>query len=237
LQSSLIGAVAVLLSALMARYPAPAQSPVPSATTKPSSTAWDSTSEIFRGLASKNPEVTVNALESAGILLDKEQDPVVRRHLLLRIAWFVRSHAPMPTGGTYDYCTKEAAPPLSSEVLAGMQLIGLRRSEDLGVALDLSGANLAYAKLPHLRLDNITFDGALLCRTIMVGSTFSSSTFEHATLRYSITTGAVGLTARELTTVHSLCGAELPLYLRADPALRKLEVTDPEPYVDCNVHD
>jgi|GEM_PF-5166125 len=236
LQTSVIGGVVTLLAAVIARYPAPAQSPTPASTASPDASAIH-VSEIFQGLASKNPEITLNSLELLGIIMDKEQDPAIRQRILLRVAFFVRSHAPVPVGGTYQYCSEESGRLISSEVLAGMQLIGFRRSEDLGVHLDLSGSNLAYIKLPNLRLDNISFDGALLCRAIMTRATFTNSNFDHATLRYSITTGAVGLSATNLKTVATLCGAELPLSLRADPDLRRLEATDPEPHLSCNVQD
>lgn len=237
LQSSVISGVAALLAAAIARYPTAAQAPAPTASTKLSSTSGASVPDIFRDLASSNSEVTLSALASLGLVLDKEQDPAIRRRVLLRVALFVRSHAPLPEGGTYRYCTQESAPPPSLEASAAMELIGLRRSEDLSVPLDLSGSNLAYLKLPHLRLNNIRFDGALLCRTVLAGATLDGSTFDGATLRYSIITGAVGLNAAGLATSTSLCGAELPLPLRTDPTLRRLEASDPEPHLRCDVHD
>jgi hypothetical protein len=190
---------------------------------------------VFDGLASKDPEVTLNTISGLHLLLGRQTDTHVRNVIFDRVASFVRLHAPAPHGGTYARCSLLVAPSLSAEVQAGLKLLLERSSPDLAQQLDLSDTNLAYVKLPNQQLDNIDFDGSLLCRAILTGATFSNSTFTNATLRYAVATKAVGLNVAGLLAAYSLCGARLPSPLQANTVLRQKESTDPEPYLRCNV--
>lgn len=227
---SVLTCIAMLVVPVIARPETP--SPQPAATVQVTPVG-----DIFRDLASSNQEIRKDAIANLEIRVNQERDPIVRRAIFRRLVIFVRDHSqPLPKGGSYGYCTQSAKPAFPSEALSALQLIGQRQGADLAVKLDLSGTNLAYASLPNLRLNNIDFDGALLCRTVLTGSTFNDATFVGATLRYAFVTGAVGIGVEQLAGVYSLCGTELPLPLRSNATLRRLEATDPEPHLRCQVH-
>jgi hypothetical protein len=229
IQSVLI-CTATLLVPFITRSETPSPQPVATVQATP-------VGDIFHDLASSNQETRKDAIANLEIRVNQERDPVVRRAIFRRLVIFVRDHTqPLPEGGSYGYCTQSTKPTFPSEALSALQLIGQRQGADLAVKLDLSDTNLAYASLPSLRLNNIVFDGALLCRTVLTGSTFNEATFVGATLRYAFVTGAVGIGVQQLADVYSLCGTELPLPLRSNATLRRLEATDPEPHLRCQVH-
>ncbi|HTZ43986.1 MAG TPA: pentapeptide repeat-containing protein [Jatrophihabitans sp.] len=191
---------------------------------------------MFDGLALKDgPDANLSTIALLRIHLAQQQDPVVRNQIFGRVASFIRRRAVAPTGKTYGYCTRTVRPTLPVEVQAALNLLLQRTGADLSVRVDLRNVDLGYADFTNQRLDNINFDGSLLCRVIANGATFYGSTFEDANLRYAVATGAVGLDSGRLGTTYSLCGTVLPVPLRPDPTLRRLESTDPEPHLRCNV--
>jgi hypothetical protein len=190
--------------------------------------------DLFRDLASNNPDVRINAISDLGVRLDKEEDPAIRDAIYRRVAIFVRSRAaPPPHGGTYRYCTQQPPLIVAPEVLAALQLLGQRKDGDLSLQLDLSNINLAYAPLANLHLDNIIFRGATLCRAILYGSSLAGAYFSQADLRYAIFDHASGLQESQLTDVYSLCGTTVPDNMKSSSPLRRLAATDPEPHLVC----